>query len=462
MDDVYVLDKNLNLVGIVDSYKSLIWSTRYVELGDCELYVTATTEMIQLLQKDYYMMRLDDDMICQIKRIELDTDAENGDYLVVNGYDARRFLDQRVIWSTMTCDGSVEAFIRQMVQNTVCTPALSARQLRKQNGTQLFFLGDQAGFTDVTTEQVSYKNVGEKIREYCTRYGWGYKVVLGNSKLWFVLYKGTDRTDFVIFSNAYENLSTTHYVEDETNLGNVALVAGQGEGSLRSRNVSGYAEGVDRYEIYVDAKDISKDITWEELTDQYPTTDSGGQGYISGTAETGYVYKMNYINIHIVDSDQLTNLQATYPDGTLITISGIQYYQIYNATIADLPSNTPQDGDTVTLRDVVYSVYLLNRGYEKLAEYGGVVSFEGTVIPDVTFVYKRDYFLGDVVTVENDYGIKASARIVEVIEVNDDNGYSMEPKFEYIYSDSGAVSGALQTEAGENLTTESGEPLIQE
>ena len=463
MDDVYVLDKNLNLIGVVDSYKSLIWANRYVELGDCELYVTATTEMINLLQKDYYLARLDDDMVCQIKKIELDTDAENGNYLIVNGYDVRRFLDQRVIWSTMTCDGLVEAFVRQMVQNTVCTPALSARQLRLQNGNQMFFLGDQAGFSEVTTEQVSYKNVGEKIREYCTRYGWGYKVVLGNNKLWFVLYKGTDRTDSVIFSTAYENLSTSKYVEDETNLGNVALVAGSGEGSLRSRNVSGYAEGVDRFEIYVDAKDISKDITWGDLTKQYPTTDSGGQGYISGTAETGYVYKMNYINIHIVDADQLTNLQVTYPDGTLIMISGEQYYQIYNEVIADIPSNTPQEGDTVTLRDVVYSVYLLNRGYEKLAEYGGVVSFEGTVIPDVTFVYKRDYFLGDVVSVENEYGIKVSARIVEVIEVNDDSGYSMEPKFEYIYSDSSSVSNLyILTEDSDNLADENGDPLITE
>jgi hypothetical protein len=81
---------------------------------------------------------------------------------------------------------------------------------------------------------------------------------------------------------------------------------------------------------------------------------------------------------------------------------------------------------------IIYEVYLLTRGYEKLSEYGVVTAFEGTVEPDVTFTYKRDYFLGDVVTVENSYGISLSARIVEVTEVNDDNGYSIEPKFEYL------------------------------
>jgi hypothetical protein len=77
-------------------------------------------------------------------------------------------------------------------------------------------------------------------------------------------------------------------------------------------------------------------------------------------------------------------------------------------------------------------VYLLNRGYEKLADYGERITFAGTVEPDVTFEYKKDYFLGDIVTVQNSYGITVPVRIVEIIEVNDDNGYSLQPKFEYM------------------------------
>lgn len=426
MNDLYVLDTNLQPVGLVDTYKSLIWSNRYRETGDCEVYVKATTEMLNLLQKNYYLARTDDDMVCQIKKIELDTDAENGNYLIVNGYDVKRFLDQRIIWSTMTCDGNLEDFIRSMINLSLVTPNLSGRAIPN------FKLGTAAGFTEVNTEQVSYKNVGEKVREYCQKYNWGYRVVFSDGDFYFQLYKGTDRTNEVIFSDAYENLSTTKYIEDETKLGNVALVAGQGEGSKRSRNVSGYVEGVDRYEIFVDAKDISKNITWSELTAIYPTTDAGGEGYISGSSTTGYTYNMNYINIQIVDPDQLTTLQEAFPDGQEITIDGIDYYQIYNEVIADLTSNSPEDSDTVVLRDVVYSVYLLTRGYEKLAEYGAVTSFAGSIEPNTTFKYKQDYFLGDLVTVENEYGISVGARITEVVEVNDDSGYSVEPKFEYI------------------------------
>lgn len=432
MNDVYVLNGNLETIGIIDSYKSLIWASRYNTVGDCELYVPATNENLTMLKKNNFLMRIDNNMICQIKKIELDTDAEEGNYLIVTGYDVKQWLDQRVIWGTMNLDGNVENFIRSMVDKALGNAGLYARQIVNLNGSRIFYLGTAAGFTEVNTEQASYKNIGEKVRDYCLKYGWGYRVVLSNNLLYFQLYKGTDRTSSVIFSDAYENLATTKYIEDETNMGNVALVAGEGSGAARSRNVSGYAEGIERYEIYVDAKDISKTITWGDLTNLYPTTDSGGQGYISGNATSGWTYKMNYINIQIVDSDQLTNLQETYPDGTLITIGGNQYYQIYNEVIADLPSNTLEDSDDVKLRDVVYSVYLLTRGYEKLAEFGAVTSFEGTVEPNTTFVYNKDYFLGDLVTVQNEFGITVEARITEVIEVNDDNGYSVEPKFEYI------------------------------
>lgn len=430
--DVYVLDGNLQPIGLFDSYKSLIWANRYNDVGDCELYVDASVENFQLLQMGSYLTRYDeaDSMTCRINKVELDTDAENGTYIIATGADTKKMLDQRIVWSMMNADGNLEDFIREMVNLTCINPYLPARKFLKTNGNALIQLGDKANFTEVTTEQITYKNVGEKVREYCQTNQWGYRFVLSSGQLWFQLYKGTDRSGEVFFSDQYENLSSTKYVDDATNMGNVALVAGSGEGSDRSRNVSGYAEGVDRYEIYVDAKDIAQEITWAELTEMYPTADEGGQGYIASSG-SGYVYKMNYLNVQIVDPDQLAQLKINYPDGQEITIDGAAYYQVYNAIIANLPSNTPQDDDSVELWAIVYEIYLLNRGYEKLAEYGEKISFEGSIIPDITFVYKQDYFLGDIVSVENEYGIKANARIVEIVEVNDENGYSVEPKFEY-------------------------------
>lgn len=427
MIDVYILNKDLEVVGVIDAYNSLIWANRYKTTGDCELYLPATTESLTLLQKGFYLMRSDDEMVCQIRKIEIDTDVENGNFLVVSGYDSKILLDQRIIMGTVNINGSICDAIYKMVRDAVIDAEDTSRIFYKYNSQGLLFAtGEEPpDLMEIATEQASYKNVGEKIRDYCERYGWGYKVYFSEAQLVFDLYRGMDRTGQVVFSEDFENLSTTKYIEDDTNLGNVALVGGEGEGSARARALSGMAYGVERFEVFVDAKDTSRTVKYADLISDYPG------GTITSTG-SGYTYHFTLYAVQVLGDYQLEKLYHDFPDGYIQTVGDTDFYIIPNVDVADLPSGAPQDEDDVILRDVIYDQFLLNAGYEKLAEYGATTSFEGTIEPGVTFQYKKDYFLGDLVTVQNNYGISVSARIVEVVEVEDDNGYRVEPKFEYI------------------------------
>ena len=98
MIDVFVLNQNLDPLAVIDDYKSLIWANRYAEIGDCELYLAASRANIDLLKIGFYLCRLDDDMVCRIKKVEVTTDAENGDYMTVTGEDTKSYLDQRIVW----------------------------------------------------------------------------------------------------------------------------------------------------------------------------------------------------------------------------------------------------------------------------------------------------------------------------------------------------------------------------
>ena len=70
------------------------------------------------------------------------------------------------------------------------------------------------------------------------------------------------------------------------------------------------------------------------------------------------------------------------------------------------------------------------RGGEKLAEVKPIVKFEGEVLLDGNYVYKQDFNLGDVVTVENKkYGVFINTRIIEILESEDENGYVITPTF---------------------------------
>ena len=430
MIDVYVYNKNLELVGIIDSYKSLIWANRYRELGDCEIYCEASLTNLNLLQMSFYLGRTDDSMVCRITKIELDTSAEEGNYLIITGQDVKGFLDQRIIWDTAICTGAVETFIRDLVRDAAIRPGISARAFRTADTRVMISLGTAAGFTEQLNEQVSYKNLGEKIRDYCTTYGWGYRMTLGLTTygnlptLVFELYKGTDRSNSVFFSDEYENLSSTQYVNSREGIQNVALVGGTGEGAARLKATYGTASSIDRFEVFLDQKSLSTVIKYKDLKQIY----TGGLFVASGGK---YIYRAPSYDVLIIDEAHQTWLEAYYT-GTVVTVSGVEYYRIINADLATLATNSPTDDTDVTLTELIYHSYLLNAGAEAVADKGETETFSGSVIPDVTFIYRQDYFLGDIVHVENEFGISADARITEVVESENENGYSVEPSYEYI------------------------------
>lgn len=434
---VYILDTNFTCLGILDEYISFLWIPRYREVGECEIVVPATTQALELFQERRYIYNTaDDSMLCRIEKIRLRTSIDDGNTLIISGVDMKKLLNQRVIWDTVTADGAkAEVFAQALVKSALGSDADSYRQVKNGN-TLIFGALPLNGFADIITEQISYKNLGEKIREYCQRFDWGYKVDFtfnapSGKLLKFGLYKGADKSQSIVFSPNFDNLIESNYEKDLTNLANIALVAGEGRGANRSRAVSGNTlqatqpRSVDRYEIYVDARQITKEVTYNELVTAYPG------GYVTTEAGIGtpYVYKLSTLNIQIVNQDHRYWLVDNYPSGHE-SVLGV--FTVTDVSIASVPSASPSNNDVVTLRDVVYLPYLYILGDEKLSEYGTTTTFNGSIEPNVTYTYGADYNLGDLVTVRNEFGISQAARIMEVVQAWDEQGYHVEPKFEYI------------------------------
>lgn len=446
---IYVLNKNLEKIAIIDIYQSVIWANRYNDLGDCELHVKPTVENLQLYQIGYYLARHDDDMVCRINKIEIDTNVQTGNTLIVRGVDVKSFLDQRIVWNTYNANTTTEAFLRELVYSSMVSSNIPVeRVMTKQNGTALIELDTIAGFADTIKEQVSYKNVGEKVREICKEKKWGYYIKLGTASqgtprtvFKFGLYAGTDKTDSVIFSPMFDNLKESKYILDASRIGNTSLIGGQGNGTERimtdvgaDQNPNSYKTGVDRYEVFIDAKDIPTTITWGELIAAYPQGTGGNTGYIS-YKEGQYYYRMHLLSIPVYSDTQANALHSEYPNGDfthnrkIFTVD--EAGQIgTGAIIADLPSGNPQSTDSVTLRDGLYDLYLINRALEKMAETTVTTSFDGSIIPNVNYTYRIDYNLGDIVTVKNEFGISKAVRIIEALESESPTGNVLEIKYE--------------------------------
>lgn len=389
MLNIYIMNQDLQKIGIVDNYTSLIWSTRYVEFGDCEIYAPATPENLSIFQLDNYVMREDDDMICKIDKVELETNVETGNYLIITGTDCRKILNQRIVWKTTSFSGTAENFIRRLITQNIISPTDADRVIPR------FKLGEYYGFDVHLNLQTSYEPVGDKIAEICRMYGYGFKVTFDGNNFVFDVYSGVDRSflqtenPYVIFSDDFDNLKSSKYLIDKSNYGSVALVGGSGEGKDRLLTMvnTSIATGINRHEIFVDAKSTSKSITYEDLVE-------------------------------------------AYAGGTISTVSGTVYYSVSGERIAKLDSATePQNAE---LLDAPYYALLGEAGEEELAKLKTLTAFEGEVEAENTYLYKTDYFIGDIVQIKNEFGIERAVRIVEVVESFNDEGHSVIPTFEEV------------------------------
>jgi len=88
-----------------------------------------------------------------------------------------------------------------------------------------------------------------------------------------------------------------------------------------------------------------------------------------------------------------------------------------------------QTVDEITMTDEAYLAQLAQRGTEDLLEHVAEKAFEAQVEASRVFKYGEDFFLGDIVQIVSEYGIKARARITEIIRTQSTTGISMYPTF---------------------------------
>lgn len=258
--DFYVLNQEYKRIGIIDDYKSFIWTPRYYEPGDFELYAPASAELLALLARDNLISRSDDPTHAMIvEAVQIKTSAEDGNFVIASGRCLKSILARRIVWSQTNLAGTVAGGISRLLAENVISPSDTRRRIGG------FTIGTMEGGTEPLSMQVTGANLLDAVVGICRTYGLGFDVTIGTSGPTFKLYKGKDRSfaqsilPRVIFSPEYDNLLESSYTEDGTEFKNVAKVAGEGEGTARRYSEAGDAEasGMGRFEVFVDARDIS-------------------------------------------------------------------------------------------------------------------------------------------------------------------------------------------------------------
>lgn len=344
--NLFVLDKNLDVVAIVDVYTSLIWTDRYQEAGDFELHLPVDRNALQTLKQDYYLWRNDSEHTMIIEKLEIKSDPETGNDLIVTGRSLESILDRRVIWGLKSLSGNFQNGVKTLLDECLINPSKPERKIENF----IFEASTDPRITELTIDtQYTGDNLYDTICALCKERDLGFKVTLNDNKQFvFKLYSGDNRSydqfenPYVVFSPNFDNLLGCNYMESDQPLKNVTLVGGEGEGKERRYTAVGNSVGMDRREIFTDARDLSSDadddltpnfvftnVNAKTLTNLIPTPLSSSTGWaphsVDGTVAYSTVRSKYGDGCWLTTADG-TELEVTFQTSATIALDKTHKY----------------------------------------------------------------------------------------------------------------------------------------
>lgn len=384
MIDIKVLDTDHNIIGVIDTYESFIWTDRFSSYGDFELYTPFDLNILDLCKQDYYLAIDASYHNMIIEDVQLQTDADTGTHLIIKGRSLESILDRRIVWQTTVISASRDHTLVTGV-NVLMRDAFLKHSITDRILPNFYVKKPEPNFVDkegnafvINKTQYTGDQIDGILADICESFEIGYRILFGyqikklysgtiqvlnpNNLAWvdknldelgdfemvFELYLGVDRSyeqnvrPYVVFSPSFDNIINTNYLDSLNGMKNVTLVLGEGEDPNRKRLIVGSGVGLVRRELYTDARDLR--------SEDYGSTAN-------------------------------------------------------------------------------YNKALKQRGVEKLYENSRITSYEGEVEALRSFVYGVDFFMGDVIQISNEYGINGNARVVEWVRSESETGVEIYPTF---------------------------------
>lgn len=353
--DIWVFDRvTLEPLGILQTPTAWTYTEKYRGAGNAQVWMPLTEVNISLCKIGAIVWLKDDDTAMEIELVQTSS-SSSGATIMIQGYTTEGILRKRIVWGLYSKSAKPVALIEGLVNDQIIAPSDGNRKYPKLELVSFSGEPDDA-------QSVQYQNTGgllhDEVAALTELYGYGFKIKLDPvlRRYEFSLYKGVDRSlnngvvSPVVLSTDFENLLTSEYLNDYMSYRNTALVQGAGEGVDRaSITIGGEATGIDRWELYVDARDLQK-----------------------------------------IDAQ----------------------------------------GDPMSDED--YTALLTERGNTRLSENKVAENFSTTVNTLGNMQYKRDYFLGDTVTVQDRrLGLQLKALITEVEHTYDSRGRNINITFGY-------------------------------
>lgn len=372
IDYLKILDTTRTTIGIIDTAHSIIWHSVYFGVGDFEIFTRADEKSINLLRIGYYVARTDTNEFGIIENLHVGFDLQNGYMITATGRFAKSILDRRLIYK-LSGNTNTATILSGKVE-------VAARQLVLDNAINCSFnsrrnipnlvLGQLKGFDAIIVDENG--NPAQKQTSYQNL---------------------LDYTDKLL--KEYGFAAKVHINESNKNLLYTVWT-----GTNRSVGNSG---GYDPIILSTDYDNLNSS---DYLYDETPLKNSvliGGAG--EGLERFYSLIKGSKSGLQLREFFlDAASVNKTYKDGQ------DQEHEY-----------TPSE----------YTALLNQQGMQALNNQTAIETFTGEInVSFGVYQFNRDYFLGDVVTIQdNKINKYVNDRITEATEVQDENGYSVSVVF---------------------------------
>jgi hypothetical protein len=362
--EILILDSLLRPIDVVDTFESLVWAERFSEMGDFELRTISTPANQKRFVVDTILAMTESDRLMQVKTAIETIDEEKGAILKITGKEISSILDSRPALKAVGLGVAPTWYIPTM------TPANVMRHIFERicvDGS--VSVADIIPFIELGTNLYP----ADTIPEPSVLIDWDQKPASVYSALKELgdifdlghrLYKDPNLTK--LYFNVYAGSDRT-----------------SGQSTLPPVI---FSTDMDNLQNTTDFNDVS-----------------------------------NYFNI--------VRVIYTYEDE-----DGNEFAQI--VTVSEDETNPPEGFDRRVKVLVITSIpeevtdipaFLTRAGQDELLKSRPLGAFDGEINPNSEYVYRRNYYLGDLVEMRGNSGATSYMRVEEFIFVQDEQGQRSYP-----------------------------------
>lgn len=368
---IEIINTNFELLGIITNYESLICIWNYYECGTFELTINKNKANTNKLKKDnMIIVNKRDDKILLIDKI-VTTTVKNSKTLKVTGTCVKGITKRRII-ATNGYDRVSEDYAENIQKHYLKNHMVESyydniRTTERDIAWIKISPSQNRGIK--TVWQARLTNLHDEMKHISedTGLGWYGYIDRKQKCIYFDSIRGTNRT-----INQVEILKTHKFLENFTHTELEDYTHEQLEGTIKHP-----------YIIFSEKK---KNLLEGKTTDD--NSNYKNVGYIAGKGEN---------------------------ENRLITVLGTATGFNRREVLIDL--NNIEDLDELNIE-----------GQKKLDTYKIIQSVEGKVYQIPNMEYEKDFFLGDLVTLESD-GIYEDKRIIQAKEIYERNNITVELGF---------------------------------